>query len=528
MPRYLVLMLATIGVVACGAEPTPTPDLVATQVVVEMAAHATMTARAPTVTDAPAPTSTPTATETREPTVTPEPTNTPDPTETYTPTPTPTDTDTPTPEPTLTRTATPTRTPTKQPSNTATPTPTKKPKPKLTKTPSPPPLSEELDLAALGDPASLESYRAAYRSVVDGMQNGQTVMHSWVILAEYSREPFAVHARASVDGTWHFDLWEYEWYKTHDMLYVKDEGSWKGYSVLDLDSESKETFENIHVYYQPEELLGRGCGWKPEGETRFAGMRVYHWTMDDSSAEQCWSELELADDQRVSEMDGDLYVSVDGNYVVGLDWVWNGRNLDWGYDELAEVIRQGDFEARFEQHFEMNDINQPVSIVLPGESPGSAGDTETPATASESQDWGSGFPQIGHSVQAGGWTVKVLEVQKRKAVYFYDEAYIAHGHFLILEMEVTNNQSGTAHFGEQMAWLTDKPGNVYHEDSKAGRYVAWMRGGRDSIWTDVNPGVTRRLAVAFDLPDNLRDVLLTLWDVKWIYLGDFERMPSQD
>ena len=55
-----------------------------------------------------------------------------------------------------------------------------------------------------------------------------------------------------------------------------------------------------------------------------------------------------------------------------------------------------------------------------------------------------------------------------------------------------------------------------------------MRGGRDSIWTDVNPGVTRRLAVAFDLPDNLRDVLLTLRDVKWIYLGDFERMPSQD
>ena len=96
MPRYLVLMLATIGVVACGAEPTPTPDLVATQVAVEMAAHATMTARAPTVTDTPAPTimptDTPPPTDTREPTDTPGPTKTPAPTDTPRPSPTPTPT----------------------------------------------------------------------------------------------------------------------------------------------------------------------------------------------------------------------------------------------------------------------------------------------------------------------------------------------------------------------------------------------------------------------------------------------------
>ena len=63
MPRCLVLALVALTLVACGAEPTPTPDLVATQIAVEKAAHATMTAAAPTVTDSPTPTHTSTPKE---------------------------------------------------------------------------------------------------------------------------------------------------------------------------------------------------------------------------------------------------------------------------------------------------------------------------------------------------------------------------------------------------------------------------------------------------------------------------------
>ncbi len=117
---FLVLLLCLL--VSCRAEPTPTADLVVTQIALEEAAHATMTARAPTPTALLEPTTspsespslTPTQTETPEPTVMDTPTSTPMPT--YTPTRTPTATHTPT------HTRTPTHTPTRRP-----PTPTATP-----------------------------------------------------------------------------------------------------------------------------------------------------------------------------------------------------------------------------------------------------------------------------------------------------------------------------------------------------------------------------------------------------------------
>jgi hypothetical protein len=149
--------------------------------------------------------------------------------------------------------------------------------------------------------------------------------------------------------------------------------------------------------------------------------------------------------------------------------------------------------------------------------------TVTPAPL----DW-SRFPQIGDQEQAGGWTLTVTEVHKRKAVYLYDWSYVAHGHFLIVVIKVTNNQSGTSYFGKQRPWITDKPGNVYDDNIKASSYAQWMLGGLDSIYTDINPGETRTVAAAYDLPDNVKDVLLSLKAGVWVYLGSFEAMQSED
>lgn len=117
----VMLVLAGLLLAGCGGQPTPTPDLVATQIAVEEAAQATMTARAPSATNTSAPTDTATPTPTN--TITPIPTDTNTPTPTMTPSPLPTDT--PTLAPTNTPTATPTETwtPTPKPSPTATPKP---------------------------------------------------------------------------------------------------------------------------------------------------------------------------------------------------------------------------------------------------------------------------------------------------------------------------------------------------------------------------------------------------------------------
>ena len=91
MKRLLILFFLLSLLVGCGGEPTPIPDLVATQIAVEEAAHATMTAKAPIYTSTPEPT------DTSSPTNTPSPTSTPTPTDT--PTPKPTRTAIPTDEP---------------------------------------------------------------------------------------------------------------------------------------------------------------------------------------------------------------------------------------------------------------------------------------------------------------------------------------------------------------------------------------------------------------------------------------------
>ena len=80
MKKCLILTLVLCVLAACGGEPSPTPDLVATQIAVEIAAHATMTAWVPTATSTPEPAATATATEPPAPTSVPSHTPSPGPT----------------------------------------------------------------------------------------------------------------------------------------------------------------------------------------------------------------------------------------------------------------------------------------------------------------------------------------------------------------------------------------------------------------------------------------------------------------
>ena len=80
MQRFVALVLALALLAGCAMPFAPTPDPVATQVAIEEAAAATLTARAPTPTASPTPTATPSPTPTATPTPSPTPTPTPTPT----------------------------------------------------------------------------------------------------------------------------------------------------------------------------------------------------------------------------------------------------------------------------------------------------------------------------------------------------------------------------------------------------------------------------------------------------------------
>lgn len=154
-----------------------------------------------------------------------------------------------------------------------------------------------------------------------------------------------------------------------------------------------------------------------------------------------------------------------------------------------------------------------------------------PPVPTKAPDYSS-FPQIGDEMALGGWTFKVYDVKKRKAVYFYDRSYIAQGHFLILFMEVKSHQSGTAYFGQLRPWITDSAGNVYRTSSRGSSYAQWQFEGMDSWYSDMNPGDVRGTAEAFDLPDSTGHVLLSLESkvegAKWVYLGNFDEMILEE
>lgn len=159
-----------------------------------------------------------------------------------------------------------------------------------------------------------------------------------------------------------------------------------------------------------------------------------------------------------------------------------------------------------------------------------SGATAAPATGTQSSGTtSSGFVQIGEEMEGGGWRFKVSEVHKRKAVYFYDESHVAMGHYLIVVIDATNLQSGTDYFDRNIdPWVTDDPGNVFSIEGTASGYARWQYGGLSSIYTDVNPGNFVRIAFAVDLPDTTGRVLLSTDIGKWVELGDFSAMQSED
>ena len=155
--------------------------------------------------------------------------------------------------------------------------------------------------------------------------------------------------------------------------------------------------------------------------------------------------------------------------------------------------------------------------------PSSQGETDNTASASSS------IVPIGQEIEAGGWRFKVSEVHKRKAVYFYNDAHVAMGHYLIVILDATNLQGGTDYFDRAIdPWVTDEPGNVFDISGTASGYARWQYGGISSIYTDVDPGDFVRIAIAVDLPDATGKVLLSTDVGKWIDLGDFAAMASED
>jgi hypothetical protein len=134
--------------------------------------------------------------------------------------------------------------------------------------------------------------------------------------------------------------------------------------------------------------------------------------------------------------------------------------------------------------------------------------------------------KIGEQVQAGNWLFTVTDVQYHKALYLYDSVKVAMGVHAVLFIDITNQAPGTTHFGELWWHLRGAGGNEY--DEKHTSRAAWQLGGKDTPWTDINPGQTAQIVVSFDVAEGAKGLQLYSGRLEksLVLIGDAQ--PAQD
>ncbi len=216
-----------------------------------------------------------------------------------------------------------------------------------------------------------------------------------------------------------------------------------------------------------------------------------------------------------------------GGVKTGETLVILARNEDASWYQLES----GAWIASFLVNNPPSTNNVPIAEVVPSPQP-----TEAPAVeqqddnnSNDAHSSSSSIVNIGDNLNGLGWSFKVTEVHKRKAVYFYDNSYVAMNNYLVIIIDAVNQQSGTDYFANNLnVYITDSAGNVYHDTKKASRFAQWQYGGLSSEYSDVNPGSLARIALAFDIPENIGEVMLSTDLPAWVKLGNFSTMERED
>jgi hypothetical protein len=128
------------------------------------------------------------------------------------------------------------------------------------------------------------------------------------------------------------------------------------------------------------------------------------------------------------------------------------------------------------------------------------------------------------------WSVKLTDVKRAKAVYFFSEATIAKGTYLIPILEFRNDGSGTASPRHNITfYLRDEQGRTFeygtYNDAVLG--AAWQF-NMGHLYDDINPGLVLGITIPFDVPGDMGDVwLLAKEDPSFAcYLGNVSQLQE--
>jgi hypothetical protein len=129
--------------------------------------------------------------------------------------------------------------------------------------------------------------------------------------------------------------------------------------------------------------------------------------------------------------------------------------------------------------------------------------------------------------QVGSWVMKLYDVKRAKAVYFYENAEVAQGVWLMPFVEFTNQGSGTRSPWEDLDfYLQDDQGRTYEAGYNDANLGAGWQFQAGSIMDDINPGLTLGVVLPVDVPEDMGDVWLRAkQDSSFaIYLGNASKI----
>jgi hypothetical protein len=216
---------------------------------------------------------------------------------------------------------------------------------------------EEFDPSSLSSAAELSSYRSTMSVTMVSDNNGQEEEQTIEVSIEYTSEPKAQHITMSgaVTGPGE-EGGTIEMYLIENTMYMKMEDQW-----LTLPATEEDLDEDAFI--TPDAMLDDICGWKKEGRDEINGVKVEHWTFTKEDIDECMPYEELAGLGELTSADGDLYIAEDDNYVVLMDLMYEGENLDMDIGETDEGVKV----VRMEIHYETTDVNEPFTIEAPAE-----------------------------------------------------------------------------------------------------------------------------------------------------------------
>ena len=252
------------------------------------------------------------------------------------------------------------------PESTTAPAPTDTPVPPPTDVPEPTaetsveePAEEAagLNLEDLSSASDLSSYRATMTMKVSGTQGGEAVDSSLEFLMEYTSDPQAQHIQMTGQGLEGVDPGgAIDMYQVDGTTYVQFGDQW-------LSMPSTDEMSADMGLIEPDDLLDDTCGWKQQRDTDYEGIETLHFALSTEDAKECMTSKVWGEVGDITEASGELYVAKDGNYIVHMEMVLVGTDLEADMGAEEQVLDDG----RMEITFDMRDVNQPFTIEIPEE-----------------------------------------------------------------------------------------------------------------------------------------------------------------